>query len=77
MITVGLPMTMRYRVFEPDTPRDLPLELVQEWTSEIEIKPGMEWEMDGGGLWRVAAVEPDPDPAYAGRVFMELGPEYA
>src|SRR5205807_1191509 len=39
-------MTMRYRVFDPETPRDLHLELVQEWQSEVVIEPGMSWEMD-------------------------------
>ena len=31
-------MTMRYRVFDPETPRDLHLELVQEWQSEVVIE---------------------------------------
>lgn len=62
-------VTLRYRVWEPETPRDLPLELVQEWGSEIVIEPGMAWEMDDGEVWQVTAVEPDPDQTFAGRVF--------
>ena len=61
---------MRYRVWEPETPRDLPLELVQEWKSEIVIEPGMFWEMHDGEIWDVTAVEPDPDEEFAGRVFL-------
>jgi hypothetical protein len=64
-------MRMRYRVFEPDTPRDLPLQLVQEWDSEVQLTVGFELRMDGGEEWVVAAVEPDPDPAYAGSVFFK------
>ena len=63
-------MTMRYRVFEPETPRDLPLELVQEWESEIVIEPGMFWEMHDGEVWEVADVEPESDEEYAGRVLL-------
>jgi hypothetical protein len=62
-------VTQRYRVWEPETPSDLPLELVQEWDSEIVIEPGMTLEMDDGEVWRVSAVEPDPDQAFAGRAF--------
>lgn len=68
-------MNMRYRVFEPETPRDLPLELVQEWQSEIVIEPGMSWEMDDGEVWYVSAVEPDPDQTFAGRVFFARRPD--
>jgi len=68
-------MTMRYHVFEPETPRDLPLELVQEWRSEIVIEPGMTWEMDDGEIWHVSAVEPDPDQTFAGRVFLARSPD--
>ena len=71
-------MTLRYRVYEPETPRDLPLELVQEWLSEIVIEPDMSLEMHDGEVWRVAAVETDPEEGFAGRVFLarrtDLGP---
>jgi hypothetical protein len=64
-------MEVRYRVFEPDTPRDLPLELVQEWSSGILLTVGTELRRNDGETWVVAAVEQDPDPDYAGRVFFE------
>jgi hypothetical protein len=60
---------MRYRVWEPDTPRDLALELVQEWSSEMTIQAGMSLERNGGEDWGVSAVEHDPDPTFAGRIF--------
>ena len=59
---------MRYRVYEPDTPTELPLELMQEWTSDIAIEVGMAWTQTDGEVWEVASVEDDPDPNYAGRV---------
>lgn len=63
-------MTLRYRVHEPDTPSELPLELMQEWESEIALEVGMAWEMRDGEAWEVVAVDPDPDPTYLGRVFL-------
>ena len=64
-------MELRYRVFEPGTPRDLPLELVQEWSSGILLTVGAEVRRDDGENWVVAAIAPDPDPDCAGRVFFE------
>ena len=63
--------TFRYRVYEPETPRDLPLELVQEW-SGLQLKVGQELEWKSGATWRIAAIEDDPDPAFNGRVFFEV-----
>jgi hypothetical protein len=64
-------MGLLYRVYKPETPRDLPLGHVQEWDSEIVLTVGAEWTKDGE-QWRIAAVEPETDPAFAGRVYFEL-----
>jgi hypothetical protein len=63
----------RYRIYEPETLRDLPLELVQEWTSPLPLSVGMTLDTFGADEpWRIAAIEDDPDPAYSGRVFFEF-----
>ncbi len=62
---------LRYRVYEPETPRDLPLWLVQEWESAFRLDAGAELEL-AGERWRIVAVEDDPDPDYAGRVYLEV-----
>jgi len=64
-------MMMRYRVFEPETPRDLPLELVQEWEKETPLTVGAELRMHDGEIWLITAVEPDPDAEFAGWVFLK------
>jgi hypothetical protein len=61
---------MRYRVYEPDTPDELPIELVQEWESDIAIEVGMAFERQDGEVWEVSSVEPDADPDYAGRIVL-------
>ena len=64
---------LRYRVYEPDTPRDLPLWLVQEWESEVRLAVGVEVTISGE-RWRIAAVEDDADPVYEARVYFEVAP---
>jgi hypothetical protein len=65
--------TFRYRVYEPETPRDLPLELVQEWTSPLQLEVGQEVELENSSArWRIATIADDPDPAFDGRVFFEV-----
>jgi hypothetical protein len=61
----------RYRVYEPETPRDLPIELVQEWSGPLQFQVGQEVEMTGE-TWRIVAIEADPDPAFDGRVFFQM-----
>ena len=58
----------RYRVYEPDTPRDLPLELLQEWDSEIPLTQGERYEQSDGETWLILRIEGDADPGIAGRV---------
>lgn len=61
---------MRYRIYEPDTPAELPMELVQEWESDIVLEVGMALTQADGDVWEVASVEQDPDPSFAGRVVL-------
>jgi len=67
-------VTLRYRVYEPETPHDLPRELVPEWLSEIVIEPDMSLEIHDGEVWQVAAVGPGPDEGFARRVFLARSP---
>jgi hypothetical protein len=64
----------RYRVFEPETPRDLPVELVREigWGRPAPPEVGEQWDLDVYGEWQrweIVSVEDDPDPSYAGRIY--------
>ena len=63
--------TFRYRVYEPETPRDLPLELVQEWESPRHLRIGTVLTMPDEA-WRIVAIEDESDPAYEGRVYFEF-----
>jgi hypothetical protein len=67
-------VSYRYRVYEPETPRDLALELVQVWTSEVAFSVGASLDLDSGQQWRIVTIEEDPDPSIDGRVFFEFDP---
>ena len=70
-------MELRYRVYEPETPRDLPIGLLQEFIWERPTPPtvGEQWDLDSEGQvrrWEIERVEDDPDPAYAGRIYFKF-----
>jgi hypothetical protein len=71
---VSIPeLPFRYRVYEPETPRELPLELVQEWESAIPLTLGA-LVRDDGTTWVVATLEADAEPDITGRIYFDVAP---
>jgi hypothetical protein len=62
-------VTLHYRVYEPGTPRELPLELVQEWESDLPLEVGHQFVWDDGKQWILAEIADDPDPHITARVY--------
>jgi hypothetical protein len=66
---------LRYRVYEPETPRDLPIELVQDWTWSEPPVVGARFVPEGRNeseAWEIVRIDDDPDAAFAGRVYFEF-----
>ena len=66
---IGRVSAARYRIYEPETPAELPAELMQDWSSEgLMPQVGMVIEWTDGESWRLVAIEDDPEPGYTGRL---------